>query len=429
MKKWLYTLLVIVLAACSNEIPEQQPAKRSGRTVLAYLISNSPNSLEINLQNNVVDMYTALAGSKDSCTLLVFYRPQEYQSFLDVPTLLCFDTDGRGNINGSPALSGGNLTFEGVCQTARKKEYTLNSQVATDPDVMEEVFADMQKEAPSDSYGLIFGSHATGWIKGTSFQARAFGDDNGYNIDIPDLADVLKRSFPEKKLDFVLFDACMMGTAEVGYELKEVTSHCIASVMETPVYGFPYDQILPYLYTENIDYPAVCHEFMSFNKTNNLWGTCAVMDCSQMENLASAVKAKLSEWKDALSSVSMQNVQQYGAYGWGRDYRYFSYDLLDFFRELGWKSGVKNLDLNEAVSTVQSALNQAVIAKDCLSGTDYEFDGVIVDEARFCGIGMYIPKEINDYVPDNISWNNWNDYYKQSISWYHAAGWADLILN
>ena len=54
MKKWLYTLLVIVLAACSNEIPEQQPAKRSGRTVLAYLISNSPKSLEGNLQDNEV---------------------------------------------------------------------------------------------------------------------------------------------------------------------------------------------------------------------------------------------------------------------------------------------------------------------------------------------------------------------------------------
>lgn len=426
MKKWLYTLLVIVLAACSNEIPEQQPAKRSGRTVLAYLISNSPNSLEINLQNNVVDMYTALAGSKDSCTLLVFYRPQEYQSFLDVPTLLCFDTDGRGNINGSPALSGGNLTFEGVCQTARKKEYTLNSQVATDPDVMEEVFADMQKEAPSDSYGLIFGSHATGWIEGTSFQARAFGDDNGYNIDIPDLADVLKRSFPEKKLDFVLFDACMMGTAEVGYELKEVTSHCIASVMETPIYGFPYDQILPYLYSENVDYSAVCHEFISFNKTKDAWGTCAVMDCSQMENLASAVKAKLSEWQDALSSVSMRNVQQYGV----NSYKYFSYDVLDFFRELGRKSGVvKTTDLNEAIASVQSALNQAVIAKDCLSGVDYDFDGLVIDGTRFCGIGMYIPKEVNDYVPDNISWNNWNSYYEQSISWYHAAGWADLNLN
>ena len=86
MKKWLYTLMVIVLAACSNEIPEQQPAKRSGRTVLAYLISNSPKSLEGNLQDKVVDMYMALTEIKDSCTLLVFYRPQEYGSYLDVPT-------------------------------------------------------------------------------------------------------------------------------------------------------------------------------------------------------------------------------------------------------------------------------------------------------------------------------------------------------
>lgn len=426
MKKWLYTLLVIVLAACSNEIPEQQPAKRSGRTVLAYLVSNSPKSLEGNLQDNVVDMYMALAEIKDSCTLLVFYRPQEYSSYLDVPTLLCFDTDGRGNINNLPALTGTDLTFESVCQVAQKKEYTMNSQiVATDPVVMEEVLKDMQKIAPSDSYGLILGSHASGWMKGNSVQSKAFGDDDGYNINIPDLADVLKNSFSEK-LDFVLFDACMMGTAEVGYELKEITSHCIASVMETPALGFPYKQIFSYLYSENIDYSAVCHEFISFNKINNAWGTCAVMDCSQMENLASAVKAKLLEWQDALSSVSMQNVQQYGV----NSYKYFSYDVLDFFRELGRKSGVvKTTDLNEAIASVQSALNQAVIAKDCLSGVDYDFEGLTIDGTRFCGIGMYIPKEVNDYVPDNISWNNWNDYYEQSISWYRAAGWADLKLN
>lgn len=425
MKKWLYTLLVIVLAACSNEIPEQQPAKRSGRTVLAYLISNSPKSLEGNLQDNVVDMYMALAEIKDSCTLLVFYRPQEYSSYLDVPTLLCFDTDGRGNINNLPALTGTDLTFESVCQVAQKKEYTMNSQIATDPVVMEEVLKDMQKIAPSDSYGLILGSHASGWMKGNSVQSKAFGDDDGYNINIPDLADVLKNSFSEK-LDFVLFDACMMGTAEVGYELKEITSHCIASVMETPALGFPYKQIFSYLYSENIDYSAVCHEFISFNKINNAWGTCAVMDCSQMENLASAVKAKLLEWQDALSSVSMQNVQQYGV----NSYKYFSYDVLDFFRELGRKSGVvKTTDLNEAIASVQSALNQAVIAKDCLFGVDYDFEGLTIDGTRFCGIGMYIPKEVNDYVPDNISWNNWNDYYEQSISWYRAAGWADLKLN
>lgn len=423
MKKWLYTLLVIVLAACSNEIPEQQPAKRSGRTVLAYLISNNKaGSLDTYLRDNVIDMYTALGNMKESCTLLVFYRPYTGDAPLSKPTLMSFYADGRGNINNVAALTGTELTFDAVCRIAQKKEYTMNSQIATDPAVMEEVFTDMQKIAPSDSYGLILGSHASGWMKETSVPTKAFGDDDGYNIDIPNLADVLKNSFSEK-LDFVLFDACMMGTAEVGYELRETTSYCIASVMETPVYGFPYDQILPYLYSENVDYSAVCHEFMSFNKTNNLWGTCAVMDCSQMENLASAVKAKLSEWQDALSSVSMRNVQQYGV----NSYKYFSYDVLDFFRELGRKSGiVKTTDLNEAIASVQSALNQAVIAKDCLSGVDYDFDGLVIDGTRFCGIGMYIPEKYNSYVANKTAWN---DYYEQSISWYHAAGWADLILN
>lgn len=421
MKKWLYTLLVIVLAACSNEIPEQQPAKRSGRTVLAYLISNNAEaSLDKDLRNNVIDMYTALGNMKESCTLLVFYRPYTGDTPLSKPTLMSFYADGRGNINNVAALTGSELTFDVVCRIAQKKEYTMNSQIATDPAVMEEVFTDMQTVAPSDSYGLIFGSHATGWIKGTSFQARAFGDDNGYNIDIPDLADVLKRSFPEKKLDFVLFDACMMGTAEVGYELKEVTSHCIASVMETPIYGFPYDRILPYLYSENVDYSAVCHEFISFNKTKDAWGTCAVMDCSQMENLASAVKAKLSEWQDALSSVSMQNVQQYGV----NSYKYFSYDVLDFFRELGGKSGVAETDLNEAIASIQTVLNEAVIAKECIPNPSNS--SFRVDEARFCGIGMYIPKEYNPYVTNKTAWNS---YYERSISWYRAAGWADLILN
>lgn len=423
MKKWLYTLLVIVLAACSNEIPEQQPAKRSGRTVLAYLISNNKaGSLDTYLRDNVIDMYTALGNMKESCTLLVFYRPYTGDAPLSKPTLMSFYADGRGNINNVAALTGSELTFDAVCRIAQKKEYTMNSQIATDPAVMEEVFTDMQTVAPSDSYGLILGSHASGWMKGTSVPTKAFGDDDGYNIDIPDLADVLKNSFSEK-LDFVLFDACMMGTAEVGYELRETTSYCIASVMETPVYGFPYDQILPYLYSENVDYSAVCHEFISFNKTKDVWGTCAVMDCSQMENLASAVKAKLSEWEDALFSVFMRNVQQYGV----NNYKYFSYDVLDFFRELGGKSGVAETDLNEVIASIQTVLNEAVIAKECIPNPSNS--SFRVDEARFCGIGMYIPKEVNDYVPDNISWNNWNDYYKQSISWYRAAGWADLNLN
>ena len=44
---------------------------------------------------------------------------------------------------------------------------------------------------------------------------------------------------------------------------------------------------------------------------------------------------------------------------------------------------VKDTDLNEAIASVQSALNQAVIAKDCLSGVDYDFEGLTIDGTRF----------------------------------------------
>lgn len=423
MKKWIYCLLVVFLAACSNEIPEQQPAKRSGRTVLAYLISNNSRnsvSLDTYLRDNVIDMYTALGNMKESCTLLVFYRPYVNDTPLGNPTLMSFYTDGRGNVNNQPALTGTNLTFESICQVAEKKEYTMNSQIATDPTVMEEVFKDMQTAAPSDSYGVILGSHAGGWMQGNSVKTKAFGDDNGYNIDIPDLAEVLKNSFT-KKLDFVLFDACMMGTAEVCYELKDVTSHCVASVQETYVDGFPYDQVLPYLYADSIDYSAVCHEFISYNKTKGVWGTCAAVDCTQMENLAEAVKAQLLKWEEALPSVTLDNlhVQQYGV----ESYRYFSYDVLDFFRELGRKSGVADTDLNTEIASVQTALNQAVIAKECIPNPPSVYSDFKVDDTRFCGIGMYIPEAYNPYVTSKTSWNT---YYESSIAWYRAAGWDTL---
>lgn len=160
-------------------------------------------------------------------------------------------------------------------------------------------------------------------------------------------------------------------------------------------------------------------KFISFNKINNLWGTCAAVDCSQMESLAEAVKNKLTEWQEALPTVSMENVQQYGV----KSYRYFSYDVLDFFRELGRKSGVAETDLNMEVASVQTALNQAVIAKECLAGPEYEFDGLVLDDTRFCGIGMYIPGEYNHYVANKTLWNS---YYTQSIAWYRAAGWDAL---
>lgn len=403
MKRAAYFLLcAFLLAACSNEIPEKRIIERSGRTVLAYLVAN--NNLDDELKANVTWMYEALASMKDSCTLLVYYRPPVSDKVIEKPVLMEFLCNGEGSINGRKALLGKELTFEYVYQQSHiVREYDEKDYRSVDPLVMRQVFRDMQDVAPSDSYGLIFGSHASGWLPAnTTINSKAFGDDGGYNINIPELSEAIRSGF-SKSLDFILFDACMMGTAEVCYELKDVTHYCIASVMETPADGFPYDMLLGDLYASRIDFNAVCNKFIAFNKTEGTWGTCASIDCSMMEELAAVVKAELVKNSDLFNGFDYTEVKQYGLRG-EIDYTYFSFDLADFFRQFNG---------GQIPSAIQSALNKVVVAKDCLSDSKY----YPVDETRFCGIGMYYPKLEK----------SWNPYYKASISWYQAVGWEQVI--
>lgn len=397
---WGILFSVLLIVSCSDEIPEKKVLERSGRTVLAYLVANNAQGdLGSYLKENVEDMYAALASSKDSCTLLVYYRPAVSDREVPNPVLMEFLSDGEGRINGQQALLGREADFAHIIEQAhRVKEYREPTHSAVNPQTMKRIFRDMQEVAPSDSYGLILGSHASGWLPGMPVEPRAFGDDAGYNIDIPQLADVISGVFPSK-LDFILFDACMMGTAEVCYELKDVTRYCVASVMETPAFGYPYDDMLLTLYRDQIDFNAVCNAFISFNKYKKQWGTCAAFNCSMMDELALAVKTELAQSTVQWADFDYTSVQQYGL----GSFQYFSFDVADFFREL--HGGVES-------PLIEAALQQVVVAKDCIPDGYYP-----VDEARFSGIGMYYPK----------MQKSWNTYYKTSISWYQAVGWEQVI--
>ena len=62
-------------------------------------------------------------------------------------------------------------------------------------------------------------------------------------MDLPDLAEVLSPY----RFDYILFDACFMGSVEVLYELRHSARYFIASPAEILADGFPYHLILPYL--------------------------------------------------------------------------------------------------------------------------------------------------------------------------------------
>lgn len=405
MKRLLYLCVAIaMLASCSNEIPEQEEATFSGRTILAYLVANnSATNLDRYLKTNIVWMYQNMAIDSDSCKLLVYYRPNQNDGLLTEPSILEFISDGKGHINGRTALSTEEFSDVFGEATVLKTYIETEGYNATDPEVMMQVFRDMQTAAPSQSYGLIFGSHASGWMPASATVSRAFGDDDGYSINIPELRDVLTNSFASGNLDFILLDACMMGSVEVAYELRNVADYCIASVMETPASGFPYQRMFHYLSDTDVDYQRICTAFTDYYQSG--WGTCAAIDCSRLDNLADAVAGELQNHAADISTLDYQNIQQYGA----SSYRNFSFDIGDFFRQLNGGT---------IPASIQTALDQAVIAKSCITGK-YSYLPE-VDADRFCGIGMFFP----EYTGRTISWE---DYYRTSISWYQAVGWDGLL--
>ncbi|MBM6865522.1 hypothetical protein H6A66_10145 [Bacteroides caecigallinarum] len=407
MKKILLLFLsVLTFISCSDEIPEEKVSLKSGRTVLAYLISNnSPNgNLDSNLKQNLVDMYSGLAQTTDSCTLIVYYRPYDNDnSGLTGPSILQFNSDGKGNINNKECLQGSDLTPAKVIGEAFCSPYTDKNHNATDPATMVRILEDMVKLSPSTSYGLIFGSHGTSWMPGKEVTGRSFGDDAGYNINIPEMAEALESVFSSRQLDFILFDACMMATAEVCYEFKDVTDYLVGAVVETHIYGYPYDVILPKLYKSDVPYADLCKDYIDFSRNKGAWGTCAAIDCRKMNELAEWIGSNLEAYSDNLESVNIDNIQQYGA---RTTYKYFSFDIVDLFRVLN----------NGTVPDgLEGVVNKVVIAKDGLFGKGYEVVTTLeLDKDRYCGLGMYIPYKVKK--------DNWNTYY-ETLSWYNAVGW------
>ena len=414
MKKLLLLLLsVFVFVSCSDEIPEEKVPVKSGRTVLAYLISNNAgHDLDSDLKQNLVDMYSGLSQTTDSCTLLVYYRPYDGDADgLEGPSLLQYNSDGKGNINNRRSLQGGDLNPSRVIAEAYCSPYIEKNHNATDMKTMERVLDQMVKLSPSTNYGIIFGSHGTSWMPGNEIAARSFGDDAGYNINIPEMAETLETVFSGRQLDFVLFDACMMAAAEVCYEFKDVTDYLIGAVVETHVYGYPYDIVLPKLYQKDVPYGDICKDYIDYSRQLGAWGTCAAVDCSKMDDLAEWVGANLEVYSDKLYSFDKDDVQQYGV----NSFKYFSFDIVDYF---------KNLNAGNTPEGLDDVMNKVVIAKDALYGENLVSGrySLYIEEDRFCGIGMYVPYIVNDNKYIN------NEYYS-TLSWYKAVGWNRFDFN
>ena len=293
---------------------------------------------------------------------------------------------------------------------------------------MTEVFNWVREEFPADGYGAIMSSHATGDLpedyyanpkkyegrdRGSSSswspQLRSFGQEyyeagtKTQEMEIKDLAAAIPY-----KLDYIVFDACLMGTVEVAWELRNVCSYVAFSPCEIPAAGFDFRKLVEHLLQPEVpDVKAVCEDYFAFYQFDTTYGaTITLVDCSRLDRLASTCRDLFDRYRSGIRNLDGKNVQVYDRRIDSKKY-YAFFDLKDMLRE----AGASDTDL----ASLQAALDEAIVYEAHTA----KFINVQLD--RVCGLATYLPA-YPDYRRDIYHGTEFLDYfYQENIAWNQAT--------
>lgn len=289
---------------------------------------------------------------------------------------------------------------KGNRKTIKVKEYEYHN--SADPMVMKRVITDAMERFPSQSYGLILWSHATGWIPPTAgnIKLKSFGDDQGDEMDIKELKNALPNN-----LDFILFDACSMASVEVLYEIKDKAKHFIVSPGEVVSNGMPYNKIVNDLFTPDISaYTTIAKKY--YEHYNSLSGnfqsaTVSVIQASKLQNLADKTKEILLSQKPQHADFKRSEIQRMD---FDPSNPLIAFDFLDFIEV--------NYNNSAQLNYLKEILNQTILYK--------------ANTPKFNGITIYKNSGLTCYIPHADNEQNVHEYYR-TLSWYQASGFNILF--
>jgi hypothetical protein len=278
-------------------------------------------------------------------------------------------------------------------ETLIKSYSELNS---ANPTTLKQIIQEVAVMYPAAEYGLILWSHGTSWLPAGTL-LRSFGQDSGKQMNIKDLANALPFRF-----GFILIDACLMGSVEVAYELKDKTDYLIASSTETIYTGFPYDKIIPELLNLQINLRTVAQRYFDdYNSRQDAYrsATISVIETQYLPELAHQFKLLIEANNVDLSTFDRTAVQRLDVYE-----EQYTFDLEDF---------INKVFPDADKTTFLAQLNRAVLYKahTPMFISEYEIN-------TYCGLSCYIPHPVR---------NDLNIYYK-TLQWYKDSG-ADKLFN
>lgn len=383
----LVSLLFALLLAVSchkNDDPEDPAPKppygtEVGRVVVVYMAGE--NSLATYTGRDLREMLAGTQYMGEDDHLIVYMDNTQNPRIYDL-TYYCKDTP----IDSLKPV----VTYE----------TDLNS---CSPEVMSEVLDYVKQHYPSESYGLVLWSHASGWIPPVPYpyvggysawgaKQRSFGYDNGHNnttdyggqMSINELRDVLLQF---GNIDFLMFDACFMQNIETAYQLRNCARYIVASPAEIPGPGAPYHTLLKPMFQDSACVEGIVETYYECYRDDNLYGVLlSAVDCHQLERVAQICKTYIQPHKEDLINLDYSSVLNY--FWWDS---YFMYNYPDFYD----MQGVMRAVLTETEYFLWHAEFQKLFVAQVHTDRWYSaFNRSSqnhVDADQYSGISMHIP--------------------------------------
>ena len=214
-----------------------------------------------------------------------------------------------------------------------------------------------------------------------------------YEMDIADFAAAIPYH-----LDYMIFDACLMGGVETAWVFRDKADRFIGSQAEIVSDGLDYQQLASRLLEGDApDLEGVCQDFYDMYKYAKGWrqtATVSLVDTGALDPLAAVCKPLFAKYRTDILALQPGRVQHYysGEHPW-----YF--DLKDVLIQAG--------ATQEELARLQNALDGCVLFK---RATPRVLD--LYDVTVFSGLSMYLPSVPGEYL---------RSYYRQ-LGWNQASG-------
>jgi hypothetical protein len=397
LKKLILAVLTVitvttVLVACNHNDEPDPVQEEDLRTVLVYIAAD--NTLTSFAADDIAEMVSGFAAvDADKNNLLVYVDTQSAKPFLYQIT-----KDSKGAV-------------------VKKVLHEYQQQNSVYPTVMAEVYNRVFSAFPAKSYGLVLWSHGDGWlpspsdISASKASTRWFGQDGTSYMDISSLNTAL-NSAPH--FDFILFDACLMQSVEVAYELKDRADYFIGAPNEIPGPGAYYTELVPAMFSQVNDLAStVAHGYYDYYDRNytgqiskadwTMGVTISVVKSSELDDLATATAAILPKYITNGSAINVSSIYSY------EPRSTYYYDLKGLVQSL-----TSTVD-QASFSTWSTAFDLAVPMHLTTDSTYSNYPKDMVSMSGSNGLSAYIPR--SSYV-------SLNTFY-HSYAWYSAAGWSN----